>query len=148
MKTILVTLVFSLSILLMACGKDKFQTKPRIEIKEYSSKEIPKGGVLTIKLNYFDKEGDLGLGQFYAYRDRLNVIPLGINEDRADELNYPLPEFNDRDNGEITLTLNEVDFLKESLTYNDTLRFKIAVTDRAGNTSDTLITDNIVILLP
>jgi hypothetical protein len=146
MKTILAILV---SLVLFACGKDRFATKPRIEIKSYSSKEISEHGKLTIRINYFDKEGDLGQGNFFAVRRRLNALPLGTGDaDRADTLRYLLPEFTARDKGEIFLELNYDDFLKESLSKNDTIDFRIAVTDIAGNKSDTISSDKIVILLP
>ncbi|MEI9910543.1 MAG: hypothetical protein WDO71_13250 [Bacteroidota bacterium] len=44
------------------------RTKPLIEVKSYNSKEISQHGQLTIRLNYFDKEGDLGKGDFFAVR--------------------------------------------------------------------------------
>ena len=149
MKTFPAFLIASLAILLIACTKDKFATKPRIEIKSYNSKEIPLHGQLTIRLNYFDKEGDLGTGDFFAARIRQNALPLGSSDaNRPDTLVYPLPDFPVKDKGEILLQLNYDDFLKESLTRNDTIVFRIAVADKAGNKSDTITSDRIVILLP
>ncbi|MEI9910542.1 MAG: hypothetical protein WDO71_13245 [Bacteroidota bacterium] len=46
------------------------------------------------------------------------------------------------------MQLNYDDFLKESVSKNDTIVFRIAVTDKAGNKSDTITTDKIVILIP
>ena len=98
---------------LVSCSKDKFQTTPLIEVKDYNSKTVPRNGSLVIRLNYFDKEGDLGKGTMYVFRNRLNKIPPTPALDRGDELTYTIPEFNDRDKGELRLTLNEVDFLSE-----------------------------------
>jgi hypothetical protein len=149
MKAIPAILILSVGIFLLACNKDKFETKPRIEVKSYSAKQIPQHGQLTIRINYFDKEGDLGTGQFYAFRKRLNGLPLGTSDaDRPDTLRYPLPAFTPEDKGEIFLQLNYDDFLKESVSKNDTIIFKLAVADKAGNKSDTITTDQIVILLP
>jgi hypothetical protein len=150
MKTILLVTILSLTLFMIAaCGKNIFETRPRIEIKSYSSKEIPQHGKLTIRLNYFDKEGDLGKGSFFAARRRLNGLPLGTGDaDRADTLRYILPDFPVKDKGEIFLELNYDDFLKESVTKNDTIDFRIAVTDLAGNKSDTITSDKIVILIP
>jgi hypothetical protein len=139
MKANLAILVLSLSILLLACGKDKFETKPRLEIKDYSGKEIEQGEILKIRLNYFDKEGDI--------RDRVNVFVLPPAQDKADTFRYNLPEFPDNVNGEITFQL-DYDFLKESITENDTLVFRFAVSDKMGNTSDTISSEKIVIRLP
>jgi hypothetical protein len=146
MKRIPVLAILSLAVLIAACSKDKFQTKPRIEVKSYSSKEIPRNGTLILRLNYFDKEGDIGEGHFYLFRQRTNKIPA--NAEKPDILNYTLPVFTNKDQGEIRLDLQEVNFLSEDTRQNDTMFFKIAVTDRAGNTSDTLVTDQIVVLLP
>src|ERR1700704_4091699 len=136
MKLISVFAILLFAFLLAACNKDKFQTKPLIEVKDYSSKTIPRNGTFILKLNYFDKEGDIGEGQMYVFRKRLNIIPP--NQDRGDELLYTIPKFTNRDQGELRLQLNEVDFLSESSTQNDTMVFRIAVTDRGGNTSDTI----------
>ena len=132
---------------LVSCSKDKFQTTPHIEVKDYSSKRIPRNGTLVIRINYFDKEGDLGKGTMYVFRQRLNKIPP--NQDRPDEPGpYAIPDFTNRDQGELRLEYREDNFLSESTSENDTMVFKIAVTDRAGHTSDTLTTDQIVVLLP
>ena len=148
MKTVPVLLLGMLTLVVVSCGKDKFETKPLIEVKSYNSKEIPQNGTLTIRVDYFDKEGDLGSGQFFAVRERLNAFPLSQDFDRADTLRYTLPEFPARDKGEISVHLNYSDFLKESPIENDTIRFRMAVTDVKGNHSDTITTEQIVIHLP
>ena len=145
MKTILVVFLFSVTALVVACDKDKFETKPKIEIKDYNGKVIPLDGSLVIRLNYFDKEGDLGTGPLYIYRDRLNIFPPPVNGNRADTFRYSLPEFTDIDKGEIRIEFSGQE-LKEGSVENDTIRFKIAVSDKAGNHSDTITTENIVIL--
>lgn len=147
MKTNLATLVLSLSVLLLACGKDKFETKPSLKIKDYSGKEIVQGETLRIRIDYFDKEGDLSQAPFLGIRDRVNLFVLPPQQDKADTFRYQLPEFPEKNNGEITFQLS-YDFLKESITENDTLIFRFSVTDIAGNTSDTISSDKIVIRLP
>jgi hypothetical protein len=144
MKLLLIIAILSSTILLTACDKGKFETKPLIEVKNYNSKEILANGSLVIRLDYFDKEGDIGDGVMYVLRKRLNVIPP--NQDRPDLLNYMIPKFNDRDQGELRLEFQEENFLSESTNQNDTMIFRIAVTDRAGNASDTITTDQIVVI--
>jgi len=153
MKTFPAIFILSLATLLIACGKDKYETKPRLEIKEYSSREIfgppapgQLGDVLTIRLNYFDKEGDLSRAPVIAILKRLNIFPLAPGQDKVDTISTNLPEFPKYDDGEITFTL-PYDFLKESTLENDTILFRFAVTDRAGNKSDTVDTSPIVIHL-
>lgn len=147
MKAIPVIVASSFMVLLLACGKDKFETKPRLEIKDYNSREIMQGQTLEVRINYFDKEGDLSQAPFVAIRVRQNVFPLPPLQEKADTLRSTLPEFPDKDNGEITFRLG-YDFLKESVTENDTLVFRFAVTDKAGNKSDTVTSERIVVHLP
>jgi hypothetical protein len=146
MKTILVPLSVLLAFVLVACGKDKFETKPRIEIKSYSSKEIHQGESLRIRLNYYDKEGDLDEGTFTAIRDRLNLLPLGP-VDLADSFGSLLPKFPPKDQGEINF---QIDYgrLKESTIENDTMVFRFYASDKAGNKTDTITSDKIVVYLP
>ena len=149
MKLTLFILATALIATILSCGKDKFQTKPLIEIKGYNNKDIvrtPLGNELTITLKYFDKEGDMSQAQFFAVRQRLNVRPLPPSNDKADTLRYNLPSFPDETQGEIVFQLGHQSFLKESPTENDTLVFRIAVTDRAGNKSDTITTSKLVII--
>ena len=147
MKTLPVIFIVSLTTLLIACGKDKFETKPKLEIKNYSSKEIFQGDALIIRLNYFDKEGDLSKAPMIGILNRINLFPLAQGQDKVDTFRNNLPEFPKKENGEITFQL-PFDFLKESTVENDTLIFRFAVSDLAGNKSDTITTDQIVIHLP
>jgi len=146
MKTFPAIFVLSLAILLIACGKDKYETKPKLEIKDYSSKEIFAGSQLNIRISYFDKEGDLSQAPIIGILRRLNIFPLPPSLDKVDTIRTNLPEFPKNDDGEITFSL-PYDFLKESTTENDTIMFRFSVTDRAGNTSDTVDSAPIVIHL-
>ena len=147
MRSLPTIFLISLVTLIIACGKDKFETKPKLEIKDYSSKDIVQGDVMTIRMNYYDKEGDLSGAPVVGIRRRLNLFPLAPDQDKVDTFSTTLPEFPKKDNGEITFQL-QFDFLKESIIENDTLVFRFAVTDLAGNKSDTITTDQIVIHLP
>jgi hypothetical protein len=145
MKTLPAIFVISLITLLIACGKDKYETKPRLEIKSYSSREIFKGEDLRISINYFDKEGDLNKAPVIGIKKRLNLLPLGSGSpDLQDTFDVLLPDYPAKDKGEITFQLGH-DRLQESVTENDTVVFLFAVTDLAGNKSDTVTSDQIVL---
>jgi hypothetical protein len=146
MKALPAIFISSLIILLVACGKDKFETKPKLEIKDYNTRELFPSQTLTIRINYFDKEGDLGEAPVIGILKRLNLLPLGPDQDKVDTFRTFLPEFPDKGNGEISFSL-PYDFLKESTVENDTLVFRFSVTDRAGNISDTVTSDQVVIRL-
>jgi hypothetical protein len=157
MRTLPAIFVLSLVILLIACDKDKFETKPKLEIKDYNTKELYQGQDLRIRINYYDKEGDLDGGLAYAIRQRLNVLPLGLGDnDKVDT--FPntsnptaLPDFPPQDKGELTFQLDWASLIESApsndpnVTKNDTVIFRFVVTDRAGNTSDTINTDRIVL---
>lgn len=148
MKLVPAILFLSFTVLVMACGKDKFETKPLIEVRSINTKELPQNATLKIVLDYFDKEGDLGTGAFFAEKIRLNQLPLGSSSNNsADSFFYNLPDFPPRDKGEIAFEL-EYSRLKESLVENDTLIFRFAVSDKEGNKADTIYTEQVVILMP
>ena len=143
MKTVFALLLSSLMILVVACSKDDVATKPRIEIKDYTATVSP-GGQLRITLNYFDKEGDID--SIYGLKIRLNNFPpIGVPEYLADVFDYPIFGTDGKSTGEIAFTLNYT-LLNESVTQNDTIRFKFAVKDRERNFSDTITTEQIVVL--
>ena len=145
MKLVPVIFIISLATLFVACDKDKFETKPKLEIKDYSSREIRQGQSLRIRSNYYDKEGDLSGAPVIGILRRLNLVPLPSGQDKVDTIRNILPEFPEKDNGEISFEL-PFDFLKESLTENDTLMFRFAVEDLAGNKSDTVTSDRIIVI--
>ena len=55
-----------------ACSKDKFESVPRIEIKEFGPEEVQKGQVIRLTANIFDQEGDLQ-DTLYVYRRIFNA---------------------------------------------------------------------------
>ncbi len=149
MKTFFAFAIVLSAALLAACGKDKFETKPLLEIKDYNSKTITPGETLRIRLNYFDKEGDLSKGTFTYMRIRTNRIPIsnpGAN-DKADTVISILPEFPSKNTAEINIAI-DYDFLNEDPVTNDTMYFKFAVVDIKGNKSDTVSSQSIVARQP
>jgi hypothetical protein len=142
MRVTPVLFIFSVAVVLIACGKDKFETKPKLEIKDYNTKFVDIGQNLRIRLNYYDKEGDLGGAAIIGFKERLNVFPPG--RDLVDTFRVNLPDFPKEDQGEISFELGH-DRLNESPIENDTIIFRFAVTDMAGNKSDTITSDKIVV---
>lgn len=57
MKIKIIVAVFALIVVIASCGKDKFQTKPTLTIKNINSKVIGPGETLSIRIGYTDKEG-------------------------------------------------------------------------------------------
>lgn len=133
------------AIVLVACDKDKFETKPQIEIDSYNTKELPAGADLIINLKFTDKEGDLGQGQFTYIPERLNKRGLPPSVPNYTPVDLSIPEFSDHNKGEFELKL-EWKNLHKSDRENDTINLKFVAVDREGNSSDTIQSDQLVIL--
>jgi len=134
--------VFSLIVLAVACNKDKFQTKPQIKIKSFSSDVVALNQDLRVILEYTDKEGDV-TDSVFMVRQRLNW-----RGPKRDTLEYKIPKFPDTMEGEIQLDLRYSFALTTGLPaitipgsggkkQADTLNLKFVVRDQAGNKSDT-----------
>ncbi len=150
MKAILVVLCSIL--ILVACSKDNFETKPEIEIKSFSPKVVPQNGNMIIDLEFRDKEGDLDA--VYIWKTRLNkLVRPTVRDSIPPRL---IPEFPKNQKGELELNLEYQAHLLSAQTPRrdpltgrlepDTLNMRMVVKDKAGNASDTVYLNNIVIL--
>ena len=151
-----VLLVGFVLIVLFACSKNKFQTKPQISVKSVSTRVVPINGDLTITLSYTDKEGDISDSLFFI-KKRLNKRFAATISGR-DTIGYPIPDFPNYDKGEIGMALRYQDHLISAQSPNtipgsnpvqyepDSLDFKIWIIDKAKNVSDTVSTGLITIL--
>src|ERR1044072_9051878 len=82
-------------LVLSSCDKNSFQTRPQIKVKSLNSTTIAPGEDLRMTLEFTDKEGDLGEGDFTLMRNRINIkgiIQPGVN-DKADTIYDKVPEF-------------------------------------------------------
>jgi hypothetical protein len=138
-------ILFLFVLSLVACDKDKFQTKPQIEIDSYNTKELPPNYSLIVNLKFTDKEGDLGQGQFTYIPVRLNRRGLPPSVPNYSPVNLPIPEFSDHNKGQFELKM-EWKNLHKSDRENDTILLKFVAVDREGNSSDTVQSDQLVIL--
>jgi len=140
-------------VIVAACNKDKFQTKPTIRIKSINTNVVPANGTFIVTLECTDKEGDVQ-DSVIIIKNRLNirVVPT-----IRDTIRYKLPVFPKKDRIEIQATL---DFQTILSAINpptipgsnppqkepDTLRLTFAVRDNAGNVSDTITSEQIVVI--
>ncbi len=139
---------------LLACNKDKYQTKPQISLRSIGGKVVPVNGVLNVVLNYTDKEGDISDSMFIK-KIRLNKTVVAT---LRDSLRYKIPDFPNYDKGQIDLALQYQNHLisasnpppipgsNPSVPQPDTLVLKFWIRDKAGHVSDTVTTDQIVII--
>ena len=137
---------------MIACGKDKFETKPQLELRSRNTDIVPVNGSLRLNIEYRDKEGDVS-DSLIIIRQRLNIRgPVQLPPSP-----YDIPEFPHTDKGEFEVTLEYQFGLIFGLpplripgsnpvrNEMDTLRLKIVARDKAGNKSDTLVVNNVYV---
>jgi hypothetical protein len=130
---------------IVACNKDKFQTKPQVTIKSYNLTQVPFNAPLIFTLEVTDKEGDVDDSMF-VIRQRLNKK----NTTLPSTSRFDIPTFPDKASAEFTLSYRYAFELTGGLLpidipgtgtpakkEVDTLIFKFVVKDKAGNRSDT-----------
>jgi hypothetical protein len=132
--------------ILVSCSKDKYTTKPQLSITSINT-TVPVGGNLDVLFTYTSKQGDLGQGRFVIIRDRLNQEPVPINGGNTDTLSGPIPDYPDKSKAQMELLL-DWNSLHETDDENDTIVMKFAAIDRAGNSSDTIVSPQIIVQHP
>ena len=138
---------------MIACGKDKFETVPQLELRSKTPDIVPVNGTLRLTVEFRDKEGDVS-DSILIVRQRLNVRgPLLLPSSP-----YGIPDFPHTDKGEFAISLEYQNDLIFNVTppiripgsnpikYEiDTMRLKIVARDKAGNKSDTLVVNNVYV---
>ncbi len=138
-------LLLILSAGLFSCSKDKFKTNPSLEITGYKSKTVGRNDALIINLRFTDKQGDLTSGSFVYIPTRLNARPLPPLIPDYDSVKLVVPTFPDHSDGTFQLNLPWLNVHKSDI-ENDTIKMRFVLVDRAGNKSDTVTSDRLVIL--
>ena len=134
-----------LLMMLMACGKDSFQSKPQLTINSISSNVVPPQSGLEIRLRLTDKEGDF-LDTVWVAKTTTRCPSSNFR----DSLLYRIPSDAPRTrnfDGEVIVTFNYFD-IQPRCTRPDTAIFSFWMKDKAGNKSDTARTSPIIILRP
>jgi hypothetical protein len=140
-----------LTIVIAACEKNKFETTPKIKVKTSSTGVLPQNDSLIIRFEFTDKEGDID--SLVMLRNRLNKRGI-LNNLRGP---YLLPNFPATSKGEIELVAD----YNFALTFGvgplkipgsvpdkfepDSMKLRFYAVDRAGNRSDTVDLDLIII---
>lgn len=131
----------------LACSKNKFVTRPSLEFEKAENNPTSSGpdSILSIYLKYTDREGDINGAKLSYYRIRTNIRGIfnpAVN-DQVDSSIQDMPDFTPNIKGQIKVMV-PYSFMNEDPTTNDTMVFKIVLTDLAGNSSDTLLTPKFV----
>lgn len=152
MKTRLV-LAIIVTMAIIACGKDSFETVPKLKLKSVSPDVVPVNGNLRLNVEYTDKEGDVS-DSLFIVRQRLNKKgPVTMAPSP-----YDIPGFPTKTKGEFEITLEYQRHLIFAMApiripgsnppknEIDTLRLKIVAKDSQGNKSDTLVVENVYVI--
>ena len=140
--------VFAAAILLYACGKDKFTTKPQLKFIKADSYDVAQGELITFRLEFTDKEGDLSDSIF------LRSDAKGCAASNR-TFGFPIPTFPTISNskGEIEITFANgrnipgyVPMPGPACGRPDTTTYYFWIKDKAKNVSDTIRTDKPLII--
>ncbi len=140
-------LVLAALIIMVACKKDNYTTKPQLKIKEISTEVLRPNNALVFTIEFTDAEGDIQDSIWVQ-----KVEPKCINSNFT--ARYKIPEF--------TATKNLKGEFEVCFSYggtsgcpliqgpqcagkNDTCTFKFWARDKAKNMSDTVVSKTIVI---
>ncbi len=151
MKTgLFIALLFTFAFL--ACNKDRFETKPQLKFKSKNTDIVGINGNLRLLIEFTDKEGDVS-DSLLIVRQRLNKRgPVTLPASP-----YGIPKFPATKKGEFEITLeyqfglifglSPLRIIGSNPPQNepDTLNLKIVARDKAGNKSDTLTIENIIV---
>jgi hypothetical protein len=149
MKTKILILL-AIPAMFYACKKDTYTTKPQISMKSISATTLSQGDLLTFNISFTDAEGDIQdtlwvqkisrtcpgtPGAQFISRNRVPNFTPTSNLKGILEINYA---YNANIPGYSTIV--------GCGTKNDTAYFKFWLQDKAKNVSDTLVSENIVLL--
>lgn len=137
-------LTFLSIVFIVSCGKDTFQSKPQLTLKSVSSTTVPVGSDLQIKMRLTDKEGD-----FVDTIWLSKVTTRCTLSNFKDSLLYRIPADAPRTknfDGEVVISFSYPVELQPRCIRPDTAVFRFWMKDKAGNRSDTVKTQPIIIL--
>ena len=144
------SLLFSIVLVaIVSCNKNKFNTIPSLKYESASTQVVHAGDLLSFKLNFTDAEGDFNNDStLFVQEKALNCATSGFKQF------YPFPTFTTTKNqeGEILVTFvyrgsSSITPLPDPKCFkNDTSIFRFALRDKARHTSDTVVSEKIVII--
>ncbi len=145
-----VVVAASAALLLTACSKDKFTTRPQLKFLEAKSYDVPFGDIMEFYIEVTDKEGDISDSLFMM--DSKASCPLS---DFKEPVYFRIPPIVPIRNlkGEIVVSFSNGQLREGYPTYspqcedkNDTTTFKFWIKDLDGNVSDTVVMDKPIII--
>jgi hypothetical protein len=149
MKTKLLILL-AIPVMFYACKKDTYTTKPQISIKSISSKELKQGDILIFQLTFTDAEGDIQDTLWVQKFSRTCPNTAGVQFISKNRVPDFTPTSNLKGILEIGYAYNAnvqgYNTIAGCGNKNDTAYFKFWLKDKGKNVSDTISSENIVLL--
>ncbi len=145
-----ILILFAIPVLFYACKKDTYTTKPQLSVKSISGTTLGAGSLLLFQIEFTDKEGDV---QDTLWVQKISRTCPGSGGAQFTSP-YKVPNFTPTANlkgiFEIGYGYNANIQGYQTITgcgfKNDTAYFRFWLKDKAKNVSDTLVTQNIVLL--
>lgn len=126
---------------LAACTKDTFKTKPQLSFKSVNTNVLSRGQNLVFTIEVTDAEGDI--------QDSMFIQKVAKNCTASNfPARYKMPQFVGTKNlrADIEVNFNYNDVPPKCIAKNDTATFYFWIKDNANNISDTISSQQIVIL--
>jgi hypothetical protein len=150
MKTKILILL-ALPVMFYACKKDTYNTKPQISVKSINSKQAyPPAALLFFQIEFTDAEGDIQDTLYVQKFSRVCPNQPGVQFTTRTGFLIFHPTSNLKGILEIGYAYNTniqgYTTISGCGIKNDTAYFKFWLKDKANNISDTITTENIVLL--
>ena len=131
---------------LVGCSKDKYTAKPQLKYKSVNTKVLNRNETLTFVLEVTDAEGDI--------QDSIWVQEVPRNCSGGFTSKYKMPDFTAVKNlkGEINIcysygvNLGCPTITSTCQNQNDSATFKFWIQDKAKNISDTISSEEVVLI--
>lgn len=150
-KLLIVALTFTV---IAACKKDQFTTKPQLKFISTNSTVFVPGQEMLFDMEFTDKEGDINKGTMYV--EEVTNDPLCPDNNAVNKGHYTIPpdfinSVNSSGTISIRYTYGTTDgqypiFSGPQCGRNDTCVLRFALTDEANNTSDTIVSPQLVFI--
>jgi len=149
MKTKLLILL-AIPAMFYGCKKDTYTTKPQITIKSMSSNTLSQGNLLTFQISFTDLEGDVQDTLWVQKVSRTCPTSPGAQFTSKNKVPDFTPTSNLKGILEIGYAYNANVPGYSTITgcglKNDTCYFRFCLKDKAKNVSDTINSDNIILI--
>ncbi len=149
MKTKILILL-AIPVMFYACKKDTYTSKPQLSVKSINSTVLKTGDLLYFQIQFTDAEGDISDTLWVQKISRTCPNTAGVQFISKNKVPDFTPTSSLKGILEIGYGYNAnipgYSTISGCGSKNDTAYFKFWLKDKAKNVSDTLTTDNIVLL--